>query len=940
MRFSKIMLVSAISIIILCIALFISYHARLSIINYLVEQQLKFDEQLSSQQVKITCLDFDITKNLFIVVKQLCIKSPKANIEIDNTQIEWQFSPKLAITNVDVSLIKVIGTEHLLTKTQDSTASENKKLSQLFSNTFSLYAEKIAQFTLPLTFNIHQLAYYPFTVEKQKTPYIARLSGKDNTVKISLSTPNKIAFINTRLTTENKGFTLTLLSNLQLLKDFVTLHQLPITNEQLHNLKELTVSGNLETAINYQTKNPNSKSIITAQNQLTNFTLSSANGINKSGPFTLSSSLNFQTKLNLTQQAPNSNDALIEINLLPNNQVKNNEITLDHSLKHLLIFLKEGKILAQENKVFGDIIALLNDNPTNRLILDLNNQDNSKDLNKSNQQSTNNKESTISVYDNQISLNAAQINISAQHNVNSNLLSKKNKLVHQVKLNGVLFTYPITKASNVKYSTETKSKNSPETLAIKHFTMNSKINIAKLATFTNAPVNINLSGSLYKTEQKIDLKLDNNSVISAKKFTFATQNKQIKTPSAQHRKNRVKNKQEKQPSLALSTLTTKLAGHVQLLKNNAIELDIKIHNQAEQLSIPNTLQIKSFEVMSNIKGNVDNILVNTSLKTDGVNIGNINVTGPLLSPTVQMSIQSLLLTDLLALHIKLPISVELIDGKLDYNIMGNIADLTNISNIKSTPFNATVSITSVSGEFDDIWLQELNWQQSFTLLNGEITTQPNNTANKNLTVALIDTPTPVSEISLNTNWTYSKNFALSLSQLKGQVLGGSYALPKIQWPFKNGHSVNIQLSSIDLEQVVALDKKQGIVVTGQISGQLPLTYNDGKYTIENGELHNDSDGLIQVFDNPAIAELAASNSELQVAFDALQNLHYHQLSSDVSMQDDGYMVLDTVIKGNNPDIDNDVNLNLNLTYDLLGLLKSISITERFEQEIIKGIQTH
>jgi hypothetical protein len=56
------------------------------------------------------------------------------------------------------------------------------------------------------------------------------------------------------------------------------------------------------------------------------------------------------------------------------------------------------------------------------------------------------------------------------------------------------------------------------------------------------------------------------------------------------------------------------------------------------------------------------------------------------------------------------------------------------------------------------------------------------------------------------------------------------------------------------------------------------------------------------------------------------------------MADDGYMQLDTVIKGRNPDIDNDVNLNLNLSYDLLGLLESLSITQRFEDRILKSLQ--
>ncbi|MBA6365878.1 YdbH domain-containing protein, partial [Colwellia sp. BRX8-8] len=219
---------------------------------------------------------------------------------------------------------------------------------------------------------------------------------------------------------------------------------------------------------------------------------------------------------------------------------------------------------------------------------------------------------------------------------------------------------------------------------------------------------------------------------------------------------------------------------------------------------------------------------------------------------------------------------------------------------------------------------------------GKITTQPN--AKENLTVELIETVTPISKLSINTNWTFDKSFQLSANKLKANVLGGSFFIPNIQWPVEHGHSVNVQLNSIDLEQVLALDEKQGIVVTGNISGQLPVTFDGDKYIIEKGELHNISNGLIQVIDNPAVEELKANNSQLKLAFDALQNLHYHQLSSAVTMADDGYMQLNTVIKGRNPDIDNDVNLNLNLSYDLLGLLESLSITQRFEESLIKGLQ--
>ena len=152
------------------------------------------------------------------------------------------------------------------------------------------------------------------------------------------------------------------------------------------------------------------------------------------------------------------------------------------------------------------------------------------------------------------------------------------------------------------------------------------------------------------------------------------------------------------------------------------------------------------------------------------------------------------------------------------------------------------------------------------------------------------------------------------------------------------HSVNVQLNEIDLEQLLALDKKQGIVVTGKISGLLPVTFANEKFIINNGELHNVSNGLIQIIDNPAVERLKASSTELKLAFDALENLHYHQLTSNVSMADDGYMLLDTKIKGRNPDLDNEVNLNLNLSYDLLGLLESINITKQFEEDILKKLQ--
>ena len=113
---------------------------------------------------------------------------------------------------------------------------------------------------------------------------------------------------------------------------------------------------------------------------------------------------------------------------------------------------------------------------------------------------------------------------------------------------------------------------------------------------------------------------------------------------------------------------------------------------------------------------------------------------------------------------------------------------------------------------------------------------------------------------------------------------------------------------------------------------------ESDFTVNSSSLKEIRNFARELFEK--VEELKASGAQLKLAFDALENLHYHHLYSNVSMADDGYMLLDTVIKGVNPDLGNDVNLNLNLSYDLLGLLESLNITEQFESKMVQGLQNN
>jgi hypothetical protein len=877
-------------VVVLFTIFFIIYSARISVIKNLAK------EQLSLYQIKINCLDISLASNMAIMVDKLCLQSAKADIEIVDMAVQWQYFPQFKITSVDVKLAKVKGTEHLFSNTSHN-AEENKQsnwfgnehgnISHLLSVTLQPHLNEIEEFQLPFDINIANISYLPFTVtnksktaqqSQQKSPYVVSVSAVNNSFNFSLQNPNETEFMRAKLTKAKfsknkgiKGFSIELSSELNLLKNFANEHQLPITVELQNTLNASEISGRIKTIIEYQSDS------LSMQSKITDLIMVSDNGIGKDVAFKLMADLDFETQLPLTA------DQEMQLTFLGQNAM-----SIAYSQPNFTT-------MVEKSQMSPDIISLITGNPLAKI--NLNPKDNAT-----------------------MTLNKKQLNLSG-----IDISASGDKRMHRMQLDNISLDFSSDNlALNGPDDSENTATQPVNALTIDSFIIDSQLKLSTMAKFTTVPLDLHLEGSLQKNNKQTELTLNDKSSITAKNIVL-TQQQGSSAAVTTTTKNKI--------LLKLQTFTTKLEGYIQLMADNALSVNVKALSQASQVSIPKTLQINSFDLISEIKGNFDDIHINATASADEVNLGSITIFGPPLSPKVKLTANKLQLTDLLSLNIQLPTKIELIDGLLGYSVSGQLADWNHI---EKSPFSISVALTSVSGEVDGIWIQELNWQQSFTLFAGKIATLPN--ATENLTVGLIETPTPISKLSINTSWTFNKSFKFSAKKLKADVLGGSFSIPKVVWPFEHGHSVNVQLNSIDLEQVLALDKKQGIVVTGDISGELPITFDGEKYIIENGELYNISNGLIQVMDNPTVAELKENNTQLQLAFEALQNLHYHQLSSAVSMADDGYMLLETVIKGRNPDINNDVNLNLNLSYDLLGLLESMSITQRFEESIIKGLQ--
>jgi len=833
--------------------------------------------QFSLVPVKVTCFELSLTSDLSIVVDNLCLQSPKAYISIVDTVIQWPYNPNLDVTTIDVSFVEISGKEHLFSNTKQTSLNHTKSITN--ENVSSLLSAALRAY-------LEQLEQFqlPLNINVDQISYLPfAVKNKTSISNDRISDVDqppyiaKLSNLDNRLLFSLKNKSNTEFFNLEVLRETVGV-SIDLSSE-LKELKSFIEKHRLpiSTVLEDELK---ALEVSGSINSLVNYQADKFTMENQVKDFYLNSAsgIGGSGLFTLSGELKFNNQFVLDSTDV-NHKENNGVVTLQFiEQNEMLLEYQQLSLLAllERIEVSPIIMSVIKDNPIPQLALKLQG------------------DAIVNLNNSDIQLSYLEMN------------ARNNEIKHQVVLNNIAIALANAEILNA--------------LTVDDFFIDSEINlisVPNIAKLTTTPISIHLAGSLQPLNNQTTLNLTESSSILFENIKIAGSTEQ-----------------NSQTLLSAKSLSTKLTGSVALLANNELDINLTVLNEAVLVNVPNAIKVSSFGLFSEINGSFSDINIKAMPNVDGVELGDFFITGSVQSPKIELTGTAVPLTELLSLNMQLPVNIELIEGALTYNVSGQLID---ISNIAHTQFDASVGIKSLSGEVDGIWLQELDWQQQLTIESGNIFTK--NSGKENITIALIESFTPISNLSVNTRWSYSdNNFELTVNNFKAEAFNGSIFVPNMHWPFIKGHSANVQLDNIDLAQVLALDKKQGIVVTGNISGKVPVMFDGDKLTIEAGELYNVTNGLIQVINNPAVAELKANNSQLQLAFDALQNLHYHQLSSTVSMLDDGYMQLDTIIKGRNPDIDNDVNLNLNLTYDLLGLLESLSITQRFEDIIIKGLQ--
>ncbi|MGY0591885.1 MAG: YdbH domain-containing protein, partial [Paraglaciecola chathamensis] len=172
------------------------------------------------------------------------------------------------------------------------------------------------------------------------------------------------------------------------------------------------------------------------------------------------------------------------------------------------------------------------------------------------------------------------------------------------------------------------------------------------------------------------------------------------------------------------------------------------------------------------------------------------------------------------------------------------------------------------------------------------------------------------------------NSKAKINHARGDILGGTFNVSEL-WLDKRNQHTQVTVNDISLAKVVALQQQSGISVTGSVSGILPMSVNNNEVHIDDGLLKSEGPGTLKIDGNPAFDSIAEQQSELNY----LRDLQFEQLSSNVTLNSDGLLLLDFAILGKNPNQQQAVNFNYHHEENVLTLLRSLRLTDSVQNKI-------
>lgn len=182
---------------------------------------------------------------------------------------------------------------------------------------------------------------------------------------------------------------------------------------------------------------------------------------------------------------------------------------------------------------------------------------------------------------------------------------------------------------------------------------------------------------------------------------------------------------------------------------------------------------------------------------------------------------------------------------------------------------------------------------------------------------------------------------LTLVRLQSGLLGGRVIVPAGVLDFAQPkQTVLVELQRIDLAQLLAEHPAGDLQGSGRVSGVIPVVLSASGIQVEKGFLSAEAPGGLLQYHSDNASDLAATSQGMKIITDALDDFHYTLLSSDVSYDETGKLLLGVRLEGSNPAVEagRPINFNINLEEDLPALIYSLQLTDQLNDVIKKRVQ--
>jgi hypothetical protein len=181
---------------------------------------------------------------------------------------------------------------------------------------------------------------------------------------------------------------------------------------------------------------------------------------------------------------------------------------------------------------------------------------------------------------------------------------------------------------------------------------------------------------------------------------------------------------------------------------------------------------------------------------------------------------------------------------------------------------------------------------------------------------------------------------LEVEQLEWRFAGGTArAEPFSLGSQLEGLNVTLRAEQLDLGQLLALTRMDGLSGDGSLDGVLPLRLSEGAAIVAGGELAATGRGVLRYAAGAAPPALQAGGEGVDLLLQALENFHYEALRITLDGRTDAAMDIRLHLGGANPDLydGHPVEFNLDLEGDLANILRqgvaSYQIPDRIRERM-------